>query len=61
MHENRTTGQRHLRLDAATLILAGVGVTHYRGASPPHHAFNNVGFRCAADLPQAAASKGEAS
>ncbi len=23
--------------------------THYRGASPPDHAFNNVGFRCAAD------------
>ena len=39
----------------------GAYSTHYRGASPPHHAFNNVGFRCAADLPQAAASKGEAS
>jgi len=25
--------------------------THYRGASPPDHAFNNVGFRCAADIP----------
>lgn len=24
--------------------------THFRGASPPDHAFNNVGFRCAADL-----------
>ena len=23
--------------------------SHYRGASPPDHAFNNVGFRCAAD------------
>lgn len=23
--------------------------SHYRGASPPTHAFNNVGFRCAAD------------
>lgn len=25
--------------------------SHYRGSSPPDHAFNNVGFRCAADLP----------
>jgi len=25
--------------------------SHYRGASPPSHAFNNVGFRCAADAP----------
>jgi sulfatase modifying factor 1 len=25
--------------------------SHYRGASPPDHAFNNVGFRCAADAP----------
>ena len=25
--------------------------THYRGASPRDHAFNNVGFRCAADVP----------
>ncbi len=24
--------------------------SHYRGASPPDHAFNNVGFRCARDL-----------
>jgi len=24
--------------------------SHYRGASPPHHAFNNVGFRCAKDV-----------
>ncbi len=24
--------------------------TSFRGASPPDHAFNNVGFRCAADL-----------
>jgi formylglycine-generating enzyme required for sulfatase activity len=24
--------------------------SHYRGASPPDHAFNNVGFRCAADV-----------
>ncbi len=24
--------------------------THYRGASPPDEAFNNVGFRCVADL-----------
>ncbi len=23
--------------------------SHYRGASPPNHAFNNVGFRCAKD------------
>jgi formylglycine-generating enzyme required for sulfatase activity len=27
----------------------GAYTTHYRGASPPTHAFNNVGFRCAAD------------
>ncbi len=27
----------------------GAYSTHYRGASPPNHAFNNVGFRCAAD------------
>ncbi|RKX32944.1 MAG: formylglycine-generating enzyme family protein [Candidatus Zixiibacteriota bacterium] len=27
----------------------GAYSTHYRGASPPDHAFNNVGFRCAAD------------
>ncbi len=25
--------------------------SHYRGASPPEQAFNNVGFRCAADVP----------
>lgn len=25
----------------------GAYSTHYRGASPPDHAFNNVGFRCA--------------
>lgn len=24
--------------------------THYRGSSPPTHAFNNVGFRCASDV-----------
>lgn len=24
--------------------------SHYRGASPPNHAFNNVGFRCAKDV-----------
>jgi len=24
--------------------------SHYRGASPPDHAFNNVGFRCANDI-----------
>ncbi|MHC4473935.1 MAG: formylglycine-generating enzyme family protein [Planctomycetota bacterium] len=29
----------------------GAYSSHYRGASPPSHAFNNVGFRCAADLP----------
>ncbi len=29
----------------------GAYSTHYRGSSPPDHAFNNVGFRCAADLP----------
>lgn len=28
----------------------GAYTSHYRGASPPDHAFNNVGFRCAADL-----------
>lgn len=27
----------------------GAYSTHYRGASPPDHAFNNVGFRCAMD------------
>lgn len=26
--------------------------SHYRGASPPAHAFNNVGFRCAKDVPK---------
>ena len=29
----------------------GAYSTHYRGSSPPDHAFNNVGFRCAQDLP----------
>ncbi len=29
----------------------GAYSTHYRGSSPPDHAFNNVGFRCAMDLP----------
>lgn len=29
----------------------GAYSTHFRGASPPAHTFNNVGFRCAADLP----------
>jgi sulfatase modifying factor 1 len=29
----------------------GAYSTHYRGASPPDHAFNNVGFRCARDVP----------
>jgi formylglycine-generating enzyme required for sulfatase activity len=29
----------------------GAYSTHYRGASPPDHAFNNVGFRCALDVP----------
>jgi formylglycine-generating enzyme required for sulfatase activity len=28
----------------------GAYSTHYRGASPPDRAFNNVGFRCAADV-----------
>lgn len=27
--------------------------THFRGASPPTHTFNNVGFRCAADMTRA--------
>lgn len=30
----------------------GAYSTHYRGASPPDHAFNNVGFRCAMDAPE---------
>lgn len=30
----------------------GAYSTHYRGASPPDHAFNNVGFRCAMDVPE---------
>ncbi len=30
--------------------------THYRGASPTDRGFNNVGFRCAADLPGQAGS-----
>jgi formylglycine-generating enzyme required for sulfatase activity len=29
----------------------GAYSTYFRGASPPDHAFNNVGFRCAADIP----------
>jgi formylglycine-generating enzyme required for sulfatase activity len=29
----------------------GAYSTHYRGASPPERGFNNVGFRCAADVP----------
>lgn len=29
----------------------GAYSTHYRGSSPPDHSFNNVGFRCAADMP----------
>ncbi len=28
----------------------GAYSSHYRGASPPDHAFNNVGFRCAMDM-----------
>lgn len=28
----------------------GAYSTHYRGASPPDHAFNNVGFRCVMDV-----------
>jgi formylglycine-generating enzyme required for sulfatase activity len=28
----------------------GAYSTHFRGSSPPDHAFNNVGFRCAADV-----------
>ena len=28
----------------------GAYSSHYRGASPPDHAFNNVGFRCAMDV-----------
>ena len=31
--------------------------THFRGASPPNHAFNNVGFRCAADLAEERTSR----
>jgi formylglycine-generating enzyme required for sulfatase activity len=31
--------------------------THFRGASPPDHAFNNVGFRCAADVESSPASE----
>ena len=30
----------------------GAYSTHYRGNSPPDHAFNNIGFRCAMDLPE---------
>ncbi len=29
----------------------GAYSSHFRGASPPSHSFNNVGFRCAADAP----------
>jgi sulfatase modifying factor 1 len=29
--------------------------SHYRGASPPTHAFNNVGFRCVSDVPAGSA------
>ena len=36
----------------------GAYSTHFRGASPPDHAFNNVGFRCAADLTEASKSVG---
>ncbi len=32
----------------------GAYSTHYRGSSPPEHTFNNVGFRCASDLPDVA-------
>jgi sulfatase modifying factor 1 len=32
----------------------GAYSTHYRGGSPPGHAFNNVGFRCAGDIPDGA-------
>ena len=35
--------------------------SHYRGASPPDRAFNNVGFRCAADPPQETPSAGAGS
>ena len=28
----------------------GAFTSHFRGASPPDHAFNNVGFRCAGDV-----------
>ena len=32
--------------------------SHFRGASPPDHAFNNVGFRCAADLAETSEPQG---
>ncbi len=35
--------------------------SHYRGASPPDHAFNNVGFRCAADAPSHTLTEGDSS
>ena len=35
-----------------SLNYCGAYSTHYRGASPPDHAFNNVGFRCAKDTPK---------
>ena len=34
--------------------------THYRGASPPDHSFNNVGFRCAADPSPRTGNKSDA-
>jgi len=34
-----------------SLNYCGAFTSHYRGGSPPTHAFNNVGFRCAADVP----------
>ena len=33
----------------------GAYSTDFRGASPPTHAFNNVGFRCAAEVPDVSA------
>jgi len=32
--------------------------SHYRGSSPPDHTFNNVGFRCAKDVPARVSSEG---
>jgi len=37
----------------------GAYSSHYRGASPPTHAFNNVGFRCAADSPKGSIARTE--